>query len=96
MALVGDYLRHARETRGLAPLQIEIDTRIRANIIEALEAGDFSQLPPEPFLRGLIRTYAAYLGADSQEALRLLISDLTAPPKPKPIPQPIAPPPTAR
>ncbi len=84
MSLVGEYLRHARELRGISPLQIEIETRIRAAVIEALERGDFAQLPPEPFLRGLVRTYARYLGADSQEAQKLLVADLAAPPKPRP------------
>ncbi len=93
MSLVGQYLRQAREARGLALIQIEMDTRIRANIIEALEAGDFARLPPEPFLRGLVRTYANYLGADAPEAVRLLVADLSAPPPPKPRPVPPAPPP---
>lgn len=93
MTLLGEYLRHAREERGISPLQVEIDTRVRATVIEALEAGDFARLPPEPFLRGLVRTYAHYLGADSQAALKFLIADLTAPPPPKLVPIPPAPPP---
>jgi hypothetical protein len=93
MSLVGQYLRQAREARGIAIIQIEMDTRVRANIIEALEAGDFARLPPEPFLRGLVRTYANYLGADPLEAVRLLVADLAAPPPPKPRPVPPAPPP---
>ncbi len=85
MSLLGERLRQAREVRGISPLQVEIDTRIRANVIQALEEGDYESLPPEPFLRGLIRSYANYLGIDPQEVLDLHIADSTpAPPPPAP------------
>jgi hypothetical protein len=77
MSLLGERLRHAREARGISPLQVEIETRIRANVIQALEEGDFESLPPEPFLRGLIRSYSNYLGVDSQEMLDLYVADFT-------------------
>ena len=64
MSLLGERLRQAREQRGVAPLHAEMDTRIRAAVIQALEQGHYENLPPEPFLRGLIRTYSAYLGLD--------------------------------
>ncbi|HEX7587088.1 MAG TPA: helix-turn-helix domain-containing protein, partial [Anaerolineae bacterium] len=64
----------------------EIDTRIRANVIQALEEGDFESLPPEPFLRGLIRSYSNYLGVDSEKMLELYVADFTpaAPSSPPP------------
>ena len=93
MSLLGDRLRLAREARGVAPLQVEIDTRIRATVINALEQGDYESLPPEPFLRGLIRTYAMYLGLDAEDMIRLYIADFAPPPPPptEPIARPIAP-----
>lgn len=86
MSLLGERLRQQREARGISPLQVEIDTRIRANVIQALEEGDYDSLPPEPFLRGLIRSYSNYLGTDSQEMLDLYAADLApvAPPLPQP------------
>ena len=77
MSLLGERLRQAREARGISSLQVEIETRIRANVIQALEEGDFESLPPEPFLRGLIRSYSNYLGVDSQEMLDLYVADFT-------------------
>jgi transcriptional regulator with XRE-family HTH domain len=88
MSLLGEQLRHAREERGIAPLQVEIDTRIRSSVIEALEQGDWEDLPPEPFLRGLIRVYATYLDLDPDEMLGLYVADLTPPPPPPPAPRP--------
>jgi cytoskeleton protein RodZ len=99
MSLLGERLRQAREERGVVPLQAEMDTRIRATVIQALEQGDYEHLPPEPFLRGLIRTYATYLGLDSEEMLGLCAADRTplpvqparaAPVATKSTPQPIA------
>jgi cytoskeleton protein RodZ len=85
MSLLGKRLREERESRGLALLQVELDTRIRANVIQALEDGELENLPPEPFLRGLIRSYANYLRIDPQEMLDLYAADTvaTAPPPPR-------------
>ncbi|MEW5717748.1 MAG: helix-turn-helix domain-containing protein [Chloroflexota bacterium] len=80
MSLLGERLRQAREARGVVPLQAEMDTRIRAAVIQSLEQGDYEHLPPDPFLRGLIRTYATYLGLDSEEMLGLYAADRTPPP----------------
>lgn len=82
MSLLGQRLRQAREARGISPLQIEIDTRIRANVIQALEDGAYASLPPGPFLRGLIRSYATYLRVDPQEMLDLYAADVAPPPPP--------------
>ncbi|MBI5301937.1 MAG: DUF4115 domain-containing protein [Chloroflexi bacterium] len=93
MSLLGERLRLAREARGVAALQVEIDTRIRATVINALEQGDYESLPPEPFLRGLIRTYAMYLGLDAEEMVRLYVADFAPPPPPptEPVPRPVPP-----
>jgi cytoskeletal protein RodZ len=64
MASLADLLRETREKRGLAVAEVAIETRIRDKIILALEAGDYKQLPPEPFIRGLLRNYARVLGLE--------------------------------
>ncbi len=98
MSLLGERLRQTREARGLTLLQVEIDTRIRTNVVDALERGDYANLPPDPFLRGLVRTYAAYLGLDSEEMLALYHADRVPPPAEPPqhisLPTPSPAPPT--
>ncbi len=84
MSLLGQRLRQEREARGLALLQVELDTRIRSNVIQALEEGDLDNLPPEPFLRGLIRSYANYLRIDPQEMLDLYAADTVPVAEPPP------------
>src|SRR4029453_639698 len=69
---VGDLLRRSREQRGLTLPQVEADTKIRRAYLEALERDDLGVLPAPVFTRGLVRSYARYLGLSSVEALELL------------------------
>jgi helix-turn-helix protein/uncharacterized protein DUF4115 len=98
MSLLGDRLRQERDARAISLFQVEIDTRIRAAVLQALEEGDYTHLPPEPFLRGLVRSYANYLRIDPEEMLKLLSIDLVSPSKRSPAPSSLAknyaPPPT--
>lgn len=82
MPLLGDRLKQEREVRGISIFQVEIDTRIRATVLQMMEDGDYAHLPPEPFLRGLVRSYANYLRIDPNDALDLLSVDLITPPAP--------------
>jgi cytoskeletal protein RodZ len=50
---------------------VESITRIRQKWLEALENGEYSKLPRGAVARGFLRTYAAYLGLDSQAVLDL-------------------------
>lgn len=90
MSLLGERLRQEREARAVSLFQVEIDTRIRAAVLQALEEGDYAHLPPEPFLRGLVRSYANHLRMDAEEALKLLSVDLISPDKRTPAPSSLA------
>ena len=61
MGDLGDILRGTREKKGLTVAEVAFETRIRGKIILALEAGDYQQLPPQPFIQGLLKNYARYL-----------------------------------
>lgn len=90
MALLGERLKQEREARSISLLQVEIDTRIRAAVLQSLEEGDYAHLPPEPFLRGLVRSYANYLRIDAEEMLNLLSLDLVSPAPRRPAPSSLA------
>lgn len=66
---LGDTLRRAREARRISLNQAALETRIRQSVLEALEEGDYSSVPPRPFLRGLLRNYALYLSLDTDATL---------------------------
>ena len=64
VAPIGEALRGAREGLGLTVEQAAVDTRISARFLEALEMERFEDLPADVYVRGFIRSYAAYLRLD--------------------------------
>jgi cytoskeleton protein RodZ len=70
MSELGRLLREARTARELSLADVESVTRIRQKYIEALEIGDFASLPRGAVARGFLRTYATFLGLDTDEMLR--------------------------
>jgi flagellar biosynthesis protein FlhG len=56
----GAYLRRCREAQGLSLVELTERTRIR--VLDHIEAEHFAQLPPEPYLRGYLLSYAQELG----------------------------------
>ncbi len=66
---VGDRLRDAREVQGLDLYRVERDTKIRHKFLEALEGGEYADLPGDVYTRGFLRNYATYLGLDPDEII---------------------------
>jgi hypothetical protein len=64
---VGEQLRAARDVKGVDLHRVERDTKIRIKYLEALESGDFGDLPGEVYTRGFLRNYATYLGLDADD-----------------------------
>lgn len=69
MGELGRLLREARENKGLSLAEVEQDTKLRRAQIEALEEEDFSKLPSGIFRKGLLCSYARYLGLDLSEVM---------------------------
>jgi len=66
---LGARLREARESRGLSLDQVEEHLRIRRPILEALEEERYGDLPAMAYTRGIVRSYARYLGLSEDELL---------------------------
>ena len=66
---IGEKLRLARETRGIALRDISEQTRISIRYLEAIETDDFKRLPGGIFNRSFIRAYAKFIGYDEHNAL---------------------------
>jgi cytoskeletal protein RodZ len=60
----GEQLKREREMRGVTIEEISKATRIGTRFLEALERGQWDQLPGGVFNRGFIRSIARYLGLD--------------------------------
>jgi cytoskeletal protein RodZ len=66
---IGEKLRLARETRGIALRDISEGTRISMRYLEAIETDDYKRLPGGIFNRSFIRAYAKFIGYDEHEAM---------------------------
>jgi len=79
---IGQQLRKAREAQALTIDQAAASTRIRAHYLNAIELGEWDNLPSIVQARGFVRAYADFLGLDAD----LLLNDLSgkAPPDDKP------------
>ena len=64
---VADLVRHAREDFGQDLRGVADVLRIRPAYLEAIETGDFDSLPGTTYAVGFLRTYAEYLGLDSED-----------------------------
>jgi cytoskeleton protein RodZ len=72
-------ISEARQARGVSLEEAEQATKIRRRYLEAIEAGDFDQLPDGPPGRGFVRNYARYLGLDPEAAIHLFESEVGVP-----------------
>jgi cytoskeletal protein RodZ len=62
----GEELRMERLSRGIALSEITAVTKISSRHLEALEHGDFRQLPGGILSKGIVRGYAGAVGLDSE------------------------------
>ena len=72
MSGVGELLRSNRTNRGVALEQIAEATRITVRQLEAIEDERFDELPGGVFRVSFVRQFARCVGADEEEAVRLL------------------------
>jgi helix-turn-helix protein len=63
---IGNSLRDARVRKGLELTELEVETKIRAKYLRALEEEEFDALPGDSYVKGFLRTYAERLGLDGQ------------------------------
>jgi len=71
MPAIGQELKRERELRGVSLSDISKITKIKLNLLQALEDDRLSLLPGEFFIKGMIRAYARCIGLDEDQALNL-------------------------
>ena len=67
---IGAQLREAREAHGLSLTRLAQRTRVPEKTLAAIERNDRSALPPHPFSRGFVRTYATEVDLDPDRLAR--------------------------
>lgn len=68
---VGEILRRSREYYKKTIPEISSVLRIRNSQVEAIESGDIDDLPGRVYAIGFVRSYAEYLGLDSDQVVEL-------------------------
>lgn len=71
MRTVGQILREEREKELYTLEEIEKATKIRKELLEALEAGQYAKLPPPTFVQGFIKSYGKFLKLDQEKLLAI-------------------------
>lgn len=84
MRTVGQVLKEEREKKFYTLEEIEKTTKIRKELLEALEEGKYNKLPPATFVQGFIKNYGKFLGLNPEKLLAIFrreFSAMTYPPR---------------
>lgn len=69
MRTVGQILKEEREKKFYTLDEIEKVTKIRKELLIALEEGQYQKLPPSTFVQGFIKSYGKFLGLKTENLL---------------------------
>ena len=83
---VGTMLKAERERLGLSREQITEKTRMRIQVVDAIENEAWEALPPPVYVRGFLRSFAKILGLSQEAVIELYAKSV--PPAPVQVPQP--------
>lgn len=75
MKTVGETLQSVRIKQGLSLEDVAKITKIKSEFLQAIEIGEFSELPSPVAVQGFITSYAEVLGIESKTVLSLLRRD---------------------
>lgn len=74
----GKILRETRERKGYDLTTVARRLRIRPDILRAIEAGDFSTMPPQGYTRNMVNAYARILGLNPTEIVNMYLDEAYA------------------
>ena len=69
MRTVGQVLKEERERKFYTIDEVEKATKIRKELLEALEDGQYLKLPSSTFVQGFIKNYGKFLGLNTEKLL---------------------------
>ena len=77
-ARFGEMLLDRRRQLGLSIQQVANTIKIRPQIIEFFETGNFASMPPRGYAQGMISTYARFLGLNPRQVVNAYFDELMA------------------
>ena len=72
----GEMLLNRRRELGMSIQQVANVIKIRPQIIEFFETGNFASMPPRGYAQGMIASYARYLGLNPREVVSTYFDEL--------------------
>ena len=87
MKTVGQILRKTRLEKKISLEQVELQTKIRQDILSSLEEDNFQKLSSLASVKGMLKTYAEFLGLSPEVILAIFRRDFDKKEKKKVIPQ---------
>ena len=68
---LGERLSKIRSEKRITLSEVSRSTRIQIKYLEYLESGRYEKLPADVYVKGFLRSYAQYLGADENYLIKL-------------------------
>lgn len=78
MRTIGQLLKETREAKLYTLDDVEKHTKIRKELLKALEEDDYEKLPPLTFIQGFVKNYGKFLGLDSAKLMAIIRRDYEA------------------
>lgn len=72
---LGESLRQVRQEKNLSLKQVSKAISISGKYLEALEKGNYQELPGEVYARNFLKAYTKFLGLDSEKFVNLFSSE---------------------
>lgn len=85
---IGSRLKTTREKKGLSIADVAQTLKLRQTYLNALENGNWEQMPGEIYAIGFLKQYAAFLGTDVGEEIATLKSEACQLTRPLTFPDP--------
>ncbi|MBT7696592.1 MAG: DUF4115 domain-containing protein [Desulfobacterales bacterium] len=72
----GRYLKSVRLSKGISIQEIADESRVSSDTLINIENEDHSKLPSEVYVKGFLRAYANYVGADGDRVIETYVQNL--------------------
>jgi len=68
---LGEQLKNIRSTGRITLSEVSRETKIPVKYLEMIEEGKYEKLPPDVYVKGFLKGYAEFLGADPKKMINL-------------------------
>jgi transcriptional regulator with XRE-family HTH domain len=68
---LGEQLKNIRSTGRITLSEVSRETKIPVKYLEMIEEGKYENLPPDVYVKGFLKGYAEFLGADPKKMINL-------------------------